>query len=126
MRIFLFFGQFLLPGLLFAQPDFAPMVDAAKRGDATGLSAFMDTYVEMTILNEDNRLAKAGATTALASFFGQNRPSNCTIVNKGMSDDKVSHFCVCNLTTSGGNYRLFFYLRQNAGKYLIKELRIER
>jgi hypothetical protein len=116
----------ILPGLAWAQPDFTPLVEAAKRGDANALSAHMEAVVELTILQEDNRLPKSSATAQLAGFFSQNRPTNCTLVNKGMSDDKQSHFCVCNLSTGNGTFRLYFYLRQNAGKYLIRELRIEK
>jgi hypothetical protein len=122
----LFVLLLLAPCLLMAQPDFTPLVDAARRGDANALAAQMDAVVQMSILDEDNRLPKASAASELSAFFAKNKPTGCTVVNKGMSDDKLSHFCICSLATTGGTFRLYFYLRQNAGKFLIREIRIEK
>lgn len=118
----------LIPALsigLFAQNQAADdIANLLKTGNASGLSAYFMNNVDLTILNNDDVYSKNQATQMTKRFFDENAPKSFTIKHEGKSklDD---HYRIGTLATSNGEFRVTYFLKNNDGTYLIKQLRIE-
>jgi len=95
-----------------------------QTGNASGLSRYFMNNVDLTILNTDDVYSKSQATQITKRFFDDNPPSAFSIKHEGKSklDD---HYRIGTLTTSNGEFRVTYFLKNNDGNYLIKQLRIE-
>lgn len=95
-----------------------------KTGNASGLSSYFMNNVDLTILNNDDVYSKNQATQITKRFFDENPPGAFIIKHEGKSklDD---HYRIGTLSTVNGEYRVTYFLKNNDGNYLIKQLRIE-
>lgn len=126
MRILLF--------LLCFSPAFsaapAQNIDAITRaindGDAATLGKYFDKMVEIAILDDEMTYSKSDAIQKVKSFFGQSRPTNFRKVHEGTSKGRDSQYCIGNLSSSAGTYRVYIYLSLENGSALIQELRFDR
>ncbi|MFK7806821.1 MAG: DUF4783 domain-containing protein [Saprospiraceae bacterium] len=98
---------------------------AMKSGDATALSQYFDSDIELTILNDIDILNKQSAKQEIASFFKKNAPSGYAQLHQGTSKGQRGQYSIGNLTTSNGKFRVYIYMKVEGGKYLIQELRFE-
>lgn len=117
---------FFAPILASAQPDFTPMINAIQNGSASTLSNYFDKNVEITVLDKDDQYDKASATRVVTDFFNSNKPSACSIVHKGVSDDKTSYYAIGSLSAGTKTFRVYIYVKNNGSQYLIQELRFEK
>ena len=78
----------------------------------------------MTILENEAIYSKEQIITILRDFFGENIPSDYTIVHKGNSGNGA-FFQIGELKTSKNTYRTYLYAKNINGKFLIQEFRIE-
>ncbi len=101
--------------------DIATML---KTGNVNALSGYFMNSVDLTILNTDDVYSKTQATQVTKRFFDENPPSAFEIKHEGKSKLE-DHYRIGTLTTSNGNYRVTYFLKNHEGKYLIKKLRIE-
>ncbi len=99
---------------------------AMRSGDASALSQYFDSDVELTILDEINILDKQAARQAIDSFFQRNKPNAYAQVHKGISKGQRGQYSIGNLTTNNGKFRVYIYLNIQGDKHLIQELRFER
>ena len=95
-----------------------------EAGDANGLSGHFMNNVDLTILQTDDVYSKTQATQITKRFFDDHSPSGFSLKHEGKSklDD---HYRIGTLTTSNGEFRVTYFLKNHEGKYLIKQLRIE-
>jgi hypothetical protein len=107
-------------------PDFSGITTAMTKGDATQLSKFFDAKVDLSVLGNETKLDKIGATGEVKRFFGTNAVASFQLMHQGISKDQVSHYGIGDLTAGGKAYRVFVYLRDTGGQFLIQELRIEK
>ena len=98
---------------------------AIRSGNASQVSAYFSSSIDLTILNEENVYSKAQAEVILRNFFSKNTPKGFTVIHKGKSQEG-SMYAIGNLETSGGTYRTYFFIKQSAGKSFIQELRFEK
>jgi hypothetical protein len=61
----------------------------------------------------------------MKDFFAKNTPKNFNVKHDGVSQDG-SKYSIGSLETNTGTYRTYYYLKNNNGSFLIKELRIEK
>ncbi|WP_212001351.1 DUF4783 domain-containing protein [Chitinophaga sp. HK235] len=101
---------------------FEDVVGAIKQGDVSGLSRYLDNNVEINIGGKANSYSKAQAEIILKDFFSKNQVKSFELVHQG---GETSRFGIGNLTTSGGNYRLSFFLQKKGGSMVLNELRFE-
>jgi hypothetical protein len=47
-------------------------------------------------------------------------------VHQGTSRGNESHYCIGNLSTDKGSFRVYIYTRVANGRHLIKELRFDK
>ena len=106
--------------------NLAAVTKALSEGDATALNAFLDTTVELTLLDKQNVYDKSQATSALRDFFSRNKPRSFNAVHQGTSRGNTSHYTIGDMGTASGNYRVYLYYKSNGGSVLIQEIRIEK
>ena len=119
---------FVLPSLL-AQPAGGGIDDISRalaQGDVAVLSNYFDIEVELSILDEEDTYDKTDATAMVRSFFGDNAPRGFTQVHQGVSRGSEAEYCIGDLTTSSGNFRVYIYLANVGNKQVIQELRFDR
>ncbi|NML36459.1 DUF4783 domain-containing protein [Chitinophaga sp. G-6-1-13] len=101
---------------------FEDVVGAIKQGDVNSLSRYLDNNVEINISGKANSYSKAQAEIILKDFFSKNQVKSFELVHQG---GEASRFGIGNLSTSGGNYRLSFFLQKKGGSMVLNELRFE-
>lgn len=101
---------------------------AISAGDVSTLEKYFDETVEIAILGDEDIFERARATDLLKTFFAKNQPKAFSQVHQGASKSNDSIYCIGNLTTSAGLFRVYIYLHteDDSGKYLIQELRFDK
>lgn len=116
---------FLVSMTAMAQNETADSVaNMLKNGDSNGISGLFMNNVDLTILDTDDVYSKTQATQVTKRFFSDHAPTGFEIKHQGKSklDD---HYRIGTLSTSNGEFRVTYFLKNHEGKYLIKQLRIE-
>ena len=106
--------------------NIANITKAISDGDAASLSAFFDSTIEIAILDEEDIYSKEEATQKVKAFFSTAKPTSYSQVHKGKSKGKDSQYCIGNLTTTSGNYRVYIYLKVKDSNTLIQEMRFDK
>ena len=125
MKTLIVLFSILMPSLL-AQPNIAPVTKALSEGDATTLSSYLDTSVELTVLDAQNVYDKTQATNVLRDFFAKNKPRSFNAVHQGSSKGSASHYTIGDMTAATGTYRVYLYYKSVGDKPIIQEIRIEK
>ncbi|RFS22444.1 DUF4783 domain-containing protein [Chitinophaga silvatica] len=95
---------------------------ALKQGDVNALTRYFDSNVEINMAGKSNSYSKAQAEIILKDFFAKNQVKSFELVHQGGDNSK---FGIGNLTTSGGNYRVTFFLQKKGTAMVLNELRFE-
>jgi hypothetical protein len=121
----LFFSM-LLPFLATAQeqPRIPEGIPAAIRtGNAAELGQYLNSTVEILLLQKEDFYRKNVAETILRDFFNEYKPRTFTIRHQGARND--AQYAIGNLTTEKGNFRVYFLLKTVGRNLLIHQIRIE-
>lgn len=102
------------------------ITDAISSGDASTLGSYFDSNVEIAILDEGDVYSKADAIQVVKKFFSQHSPKSFSQVHQGTSKGNDSQYCIGNLTSGSGTFRVYVYMKTNGGNYLIQELRFDK
>ncbi len=102
------------------------ITEALSKGNADALGAYFDDSVEIAVLGDEDVYGRAEAVRVVKIFFTKHRPRAFSQVHQGTSKGKDSQYCIGNLTTGGGTFRVYVYMKVAGGKYLIQELRFDR
>lgn len=120
---------FLL-GSVATQPAFAqgwPQIfQAIGDGDAEKLSQFFSENVEVALLDNEDLYSKTEAGKLVSEFFTDYPVKNFSEVHRGNSRDNVSQYCIGNLVTDEGTFRVYIYISSEAGESVIQELRFDQ
>lgn len=98
---------------------------AMKSGNFKSIASYFNTSVELNIPGADGLYSKGQAELLMKDFFAKNTPKNFTVKHDGVSQDG-SKYSIGTLETNAGSFRTYYYLKNNNGTFLIKELRIEK
>ncbi|MFB6455729.1 DUF4783 domain-containing protein [Chitinophaga sp. Hz27] len=101
---------------------FEDVIGAIKAGDAGSLSRYLDNTVEINLAGKSSAYSKAQADIILKDFFTKNQVKSFELIHQG---GEGSRFGIGNLTTSGGNYRVTFFLQKKGASMVLNELRFE-
>ncbi len=93
---------------------------AIKKGSSKSLARYFNENVELLILDKEDIYSKAQAELILKDFFIKNKILKFKLIYK--SQRKKANYSIGELTTSMGNFRIYFLLKK--GK--IYQLRIEK
>lgn len=115
----------LLSTSLFAIDIYDDIANSIRSGDAHQLATFFGNSIDLTIMDQENVYSKAQAEFVLKDFFSKNHPKSFTIIHKGSSPEGTQYAIGNLISANGKTFRTSFYLKNNGGKYILQELRIE-
>ncbi|MBS0010173.1 MAG: DUF4783 domain-containing protein [Bacteroidales bacterium] len=97
---------------------------AFKAGNVDALSGYLNSTVELVLLDKEDFYTKNIAEGILKDFFRDHSTIDFVIKHKGGRSS--SAYAIGNLRTRKGNFRVYFLLKKIDSKPLIHQLRIER
>jgi hypothetical protein len=96
---------------------------AIKSGNAAELSKYMNSTVELLLLDKEDFYKKNVAETILKDFFNEYHTKEFIIRHQGAKND--AQYAIGNLETEKGNFRVYFLLKKVDQELLIHQIRIE-
>ena len=97
-----------------------------NEGNTVGLSSFLDNQVEISMSELEATVSKAEATAQLKKFFLKNPVKSFTQAHQGNSKGNDSTYIIGNLNTQNGIFRVYIYIKIDAGKQYIQEIRFDK
>lgn len=125
MKKLIFFLIISLVTCFSANALFDPYEDIAnaiRSGDAKSVSRYFSNSVDLTLISQEDVYSKAQAEQIIKDFFNKNTPRSFSIIHKGESKDGAK-YAIGNLSTSNGNYRVYYYFKVTGSSVYIQELR---
>ncbi len=102
---------------------FDDITASIKTGDVKSLSRNFNTSIDLTVGNQENTYSKAQAEQVLRDFFVVNKPGSFSIIHQGFSKEGAKYAIGSLVTTQGKTFRVYLYVKQVSGNFLIYELR---
>jgi hypothetical protein len=96
---------------------------AIKAGNATELSKYMNSTIELLLLEKEDFYKKNVAETILKDFFSEYQTKDFIIQHQGAKND--AQYAIGNLKTVKGDFRVYFLLKKVDQELLIYQIRIE-
>lgn len=96
---------------------------AIKAGNASELSKYMNSTIELLLLDKEDFYKKNVAETILKDFFAEYQTKDFTIRHQGAKND--AQYAIGNLKTEKGDFRVYFLLKKVDQDLLIHQIRIE-
>jgi len=96
---------------------------AIKAGNAAELSKYMNSTIELLLLDKEDFYKKNVAETILKDFFAEYQTKDFTIRHQGAKND--AQYAIGNLKTEKGYFRVYFLLKKVDQELLIHQIRIE-
>jgi hypothetical protein len=123
MNIFLSVVFSLAP---FFQTITTDITRSLNEGNTIGLSSFLDSQVEISMSELEATVSKAEAIAQLKKFFLKNPVKSFTQAHQGNSKANDSTYIIGNLNTQNGIFRVYIYIKIDAGKQYIQEIRFDK
>lgn len=98
---------------------------AFKTGNVERISEYLNSTVELVILDKEDFYSKKVAKSILSDFF-KDHPAREFVVKHLGGGQNDANFAIGNLTTTKGSFRVYFLLKKVDSKPLIHQLRIEK
>jgi len=96
---------------------------AIKAGNASELSKYMNSTIELLLLDKEDFYKKNVAETILNDFFTEYHTKDFNIIHQGAKND--AQYAIGNLKTERGNFRVYILLKKVNQELLIHVIRIE-
>ena len=96
---------------------------AIRAGNAAELSKYLNSTVEILLLQKEDFYRKNVAETILRDFFNEYKTRSFTIRHQGARND--AQYAIGNLRTEKGDFRVYFLLKTVGREQLIHQIRIE-
>ncbi|HNW56541.1 MAG TPA: DUF4783 domain-containing protein [Bacteroidales bacterium] len=96
---------------------------AIKAGNAAELSKYMNSTIELLLLDKEDFYRKNVAETILKDFFIEYKTKDFVIRHQGVKND--AQYAIGNLKTEKGDFRVYFLLKKVDQVMLIHQIRIE-
>ena len=101
------------------------IVIALAAGDTEALSGFLNEMVDLGISGNEDTYSKTQAIQILKDFFTKNPVKTVKITRQGSSTDG-SIFAIGEMKAGTGIFRVYYLLKKINGKFLIKQLQIQK
>jgi Domain of unknown function (DUF4783) len=121
-RILLLLPVFLLAVSAFSQSGIDDVISAMKSGNASGVSKYFDSYVDISMPDKQSNYSKSQGEIILKDFFSNNGVKSFEVKHKGNNDS--GDYCIGTLQTKNGSYRATVYMRMKGSKQVIQDIRI--
>jgi Domain of unknown function (DUF4783) len=109
-----------------ASPSFNAIATAMSTGNAEALAKHFDADVEISIFEKEDIYEKTKAQTIVNDFFAKNKPRAFNQVHQGQSKGKDTQYCIGDLPTATGKYRVYLYMKVQNDQYVIQEIRFDK
>lgn len=96
---------------------------AFKAGDAAELSKFINTTVELRVLDKEDFYKKNVAETILKDFFTGYKTKDFIIRHQGGTND--AQYAIGSMKTEKGDFRVYFLLKKVDQELLIHKISID-
>ncbi len=96
---------------------------AFKAGNAAELSKYMNSTVELLLIDKEDFYKKNVAEAILKDFFNSYPTKDFIIRFQGAKNDL--QYAIGNLKTERGDFRVYFLLKKVGQELLIQQIRIE-
>jgi hypothetical protein len=96
---------------------------AIKAGNAAELSKYINSTVELILLDKEDFYKKNVAETILKDFFNEYHTKDFIIRHQGAKND--AQYAIGTLETEKGNFRVYILLKKVDQELLIHLIRIE-
>ena len=90
------------------------------------ISSYFGNNVDLTIVNAEEVYSKAQAEQILKDFFTKNPPKSFSIIHRGVSKEGSKYAIGNYITTNGGSFRTYVYVKTVGGAEQIQEMRFEK
>ena len=107
----------------FTVPD--EIYSAIRAGNSKVLAKYFNSNVELVILDKEGVYSRTQAEYIIREFFNKNIPTNLIKRHEGKSGKEASKYVICTLSTSKGQYRVYFVMKNSNGEFTIHQFRIE-
>ncbi len=94
-----------------------------KAGNAAELAKYMNSTIELLLLDKEDFYKKNVAETILNDFFNEYKTIDFTVLHQGAKND--AQYAIGNLKTEKGSFRVYFLLKKVGEELLIHQIRIE-
>jgi hypothetical protein len=101
----------------------AEIAAAIKAGNAAELSKYMNSTVEILLLDKEDFYKKNVAEAILTDFFNTYQTRDFVITHQGGRND--AQYAIGNLKTVKGNFRVYFLLKKVDQQLLIHKISID-
>ena len=99
---------------------------AIREGSARKLAAYISSNIELNLQSKGNKCTRAEAEALLKDFFAKNPPKSFVIIHQGTSKEGARYAIGTLASEQGTSFRTYFFIKENAGKTSIQELRFEK
>lgn len=99
------------------------ITSAFRTGNATELSKYLNSTVEILLLDKEDFYKKSVAESIFKDFFNTYKSLDFMIRHQGSRND--AQYVIGSLTTDKGSFRVYFLLKTTNGQQLIQQIRIE-
>jgi hypothetical protein len=123
-RSLLLLPVFFIAISLFAQSGIDDVISAMKSGNASGVTKYFDSYVDITIDDKGSNYSRSQGELIFKDFFSNNGVKSFDLKHKGNNDN--GDYCIGTLQTKNGNYRATVYMRLKGNKLVIQDIRIKQ
>ena len=123
-RSLLLLPVFLIAVSTFSQGGLEDVISAMKSGNASGVTKYFDSYVDITIDDKGSNYSRSQGELILKDFFSNNGVRSFELKHKGNNDN--GDYCIGTLQTKNGNYRATVYMRLKGNKLVIQDIRIKQ
>lgn len=96
------------------------VLGALKSGNASQLSKYFDSRVDVSLPNKSDNFSKNQAEMILKDFFASNSVRTFQVKHKGEMNG--SQFCIGSLQTRNGNFRTKLYMKQKGDQQVVQEI----
>jgi len=123
-KTLLFLSAFLITLSIFAQGGIDDVISAMKSGNASGVTKYFDSYVDITMPDKSSNYSKSQGELILKDFFSNNGVKTFEVKHKGNNDN--GDYCIGTLQTKNGNFRTTVYMRMKGDRQVIQDIRIQQ
>jgi hypothetical protein len=100
--------------------DIDDIVIAMKSGNATQLSRYFDSRVDISLPDKSDNYSRTQAEMVIRDFFSSNAVRNFEIKYK--SESNGSKYCLGTLQTKNGDYQTKLLLKVKDNKQVLQEI----